>query len=42
MSWYEEERAPEDLATAVKIAKDKDPRLFIDLVIIKQSYQHLF
>ena len=24
MSWYEEESAPEDLATAVKIAKDKD------------------
>ena len=33
MSWYEEERAPEDLATAVKIAKDKDlPILSISIL----------
>ena len=35
----EEEGGAEDLATAVKIAKEKDPLiLFIDVVKIKQSY----
>ena len=40
---HEEEGGAEDLATAVKIAKDKDPpNIFIDLVKIKQSQQQSF